>query len=104
MCLDAGYVGAQPVVEAMGYVGHIRGRGEERHEHERNPQYQSRRWVVEVCHSWLNRFRKLLVRYDLVRYDKEDMQLFGITAFCLCHYCLAADYSCSSWTYSRISS
>jgi hypothetical protein len=22
------------------------------------------RWVVEVCHSWLNRFRKLLVRYE----------------------------------------
>lgn len=23
-----------------------------------------RRWVVERCHSWLNRFRKLLVRYE----------------------------------------
>ena len=23
-----------------------------------------RRWVVEVCHSWLNRFRKLLVRFE----------------------------------------
>ncbi|MBM3329338.1 MAG: transposase, partial [Calditrichaeota bacterium] len=21
-------------------------------------------WVVEVSHSWLNRFRKLLVRYE----------------------------------------
>jgi hypothetical protein len=21
-------------------------------------------WVVEVCHSWLNRFRKLLVGYE----------------------------------------
>lgn len=21
-------------------------------------------WVVEVAHSWLNRFRKLLVRYE----------------------------------------
>ena len=48
----------------MGYAAHIRGRGEEKQEHERNPQYKARRWVVEVCHSWLNRFRKLLVRYE----------------------------------------
>jgi transposase len=25
---------------------------------------KARRWVVEVCHSWFNRFRKLLVRYE----------------------------------------
>jgi transposase len=64
LCLDAGYVGAQGVVERMGYKGHIRGRGEEREEKEHNPQYRARRWVVEVCHSWMNRFRKLLVRYE----------------------------------------
>jgi putative transposase len=28
---------------------------------ERHP---ARRWVVEVCHSWLNRFRRLLVRWE----------------------------------------
>jgi hypothetical protein len=26
--------------------------------------FKARRWVVEVCHSWFNRFRKLLVRYE----------------------------------------
>ena len=30
----------------------------------RNPRYRARRWVVERTHSWLNRFRKLLVRYE----------------------------------------
>jgi putative transposase len=64
MCLDAGYVGAQALVEAMGYIAHIRGRGEEKQAREQNPQFKARRWVVEVCHSWLNRFRKLLVRYE----------------------------------------
>ena len=64
LCLDAGYVGAKPIVEAMGYMAHIRGRGEEKQEQERDPQFKARRWVVEVCHSWLNRFRKLLVRYE----------------------------------------
>jgi transposase len=48
----------------MGYEAHIRGRGEERLEQARDLQYKARRWVVEVCHSWLNRFRKLLVRYE----------------------------------------
>lgn len=30
----------------------------------RKPAKKSRRWVIEVCHSWFNRFRKLLVRYE----------------------------------------
>lgn len=30
----------------------------------RDPTKKARRWVVEVCHSWFNRFRKLLVRYE----------------------------------------
>jgi transposase len=64
ICLDAGYVGAQKIVEGMGYKAHIRSRGEEKEEKEKNPQFKARRWVVEVCHSWLNRFRKLLVRYE----------------------------------------
>jgi transposase len=42
----------------------IRPRGEEKQEKKKNPQFKARRWVVEICHSWLNRFRKLLVRYE----------------------------------------
>jgi transposase len=64
VCLDAGYVGAQKTVEGMGYKAHIRPRGEEKQEKKKNQQFKARRWVVEVCHSWLNRFRKLLVRYE----------------------------------------
>jgi transposase len=64
VCLDAGYVGAQKIVEGMGYKGHIRGRGEEKEEQEKPPEFVARRWVVEVCHSWMNRFRKVLVRYE----------------------------------------
>ncbi|WP_313912851.1 transposase [Tahibacter sp.] len=29
-----------------------------------HPGKKARRWVVEVSHSWFNRFRKLLVRYE----------------------------------------
>jgi hypothetical protein len=48
----------------MGYEAHIRGRGEEKSGKEKYPAFKARRWVVEVCDSWLNRFRKLLVRYE----------------------------------------
>ena len=66
MCLDAGYAG-EPALEAVvlrGFIPHIRSRGEEKNEKEHNPTYKARRWVVEVTHSWMNRFRKLNVRYE----------------------------------------
>jgi len=46
------------------YVPHVRQRGEEVQAKKRDPQYRGRRWVVECTHSWLNRYRKLLVRYE----------------------------------------
>jgi transposase len=48
----------------MWYAAHIHGRGEEKREKKHDPQFAARRWLVEVCHSWMNRFRKLLVRYE----------------------------------------
>ena len=44
------------------YTPHVRPRGEERTA--RAQGTRARRWVVEVGHSWFNRFRKLLVRYE----------------------------------------
>jgi len=45
-------------------VPHVRSRGEEHAEKRRNPQARAHRWVVERTHSWLNRYRKLLVRFE----------------------------------------
>ncbi len=69
LCADAGYVGepAREIIVGHGYVPHVRPRGEERLEMERNPHFKPRRWIVEVSHSWFNRFRKLLVRYEKTR-------------------------------------
>lgn len=64
LCLDAGYIGGTEAVEQRNYIPHIRPRGEEKKELERNPSFRPRRWVVEVTHSFFNRFRKLLVRYE----------------------------------------
>jgi transposase len=65
LCADAGYAGEAPckVMLAAGYKPYVRLRGEERREKLENPSFKARRWVVEACHSWFNRFRKLTIRY-----------------------------------------
>ena len=64
LCLNAGFVGKSKVVEEHGFVPHIRSRGEEKRELEKNPEFQAKRWVVEAFHSWLKRFRKICLRYE----------------------------------------
>jgi len=43
---------------------HVVARCEEKRDLERIPGYPARRWVVERTHSWMNRFRRLLVRWE----------------------------------------
>ena len=66
LCMDKGYDYPQvkELVERWGYTAHIRSRGEEKQEKEQIPGYRARRWVVERTHSWLNRFRRLLIRWE----------------------------------------
>jgi len=61
VCLDKGYDydECRQVAAQHDYIAHIRSRGEEQREKREIPGYRPRRWVVEVCHSWLNRFRKI---------------------------------------------
>jgi transposase len=66
LCADAGYTGtpARSTIEERGYIAHVKGRGQEAKEKRRHPTKRARRWIVEIAHSWFNRFRKLLVRYE----------------------------------------
>jgi len=66
LCADKGYDYAEcrQETKSHGYIPHIRSRFEEQKEKREIPGYRARRWVVEVCHSWLNRFRKILVRFE----------------------------------------
>ena len=66
LCADKGYTGepAQKAIKDRNYIPHIKQRGEEIQEKKNNPEFKCRRWIVEVAHSWFNRFRKLLVRYE----------------------------------------
>jgi putative transposase len=66
LCADKGYTGepAQKAIKDRNYIPNVKQRGEEIQEKKDNPQFRCRRWIVEVAHSWFNRFRKLLVRYE----------------------------------------
>lgn len=84
LCLDAGYVGprADLTITGFGYIPHVRPRGEEKKQIERNPNFQPRRWIVEVTHSWFNRFRKILVRYE--KKAKNYLALLHLAAAIIC--------------------
>jgi len=75
LCLDAAYVGKEATAEECGYVPHIRSRGEEKEAKARNPKFKARRWVVELSHSWFNRFLKLVPRRE-----KTDDSYLALTA------------------------
>lgn len=66
LCADKGYdyPDVRELVAAWGYTAHIKARGQEQADRQRIPGYRARRWVVERTHSWFNRFRRLLIRWE----------------------------------------
>ena len=64
--LDKGYdyKATGPWVISQRFVPHIRARGEEIEDKAKDPDWRARRWVVEACHSWLNRNRAILIRWS----------------------------------------
>jgi len=66
MCLDKGYDydEVRDILHDFGFTAHIRPRGEEAQAIKREAGFKARRWVVERAHSWMNRFRRLLIRWD----------------------------------------
>jgi len=68
LCLDKGYGydydEVRDIANEFGFTAHIRARGEEAQELAREAGKKARRWVVERSHSWMNRFRRILVRWE----------------------------------------
>lgn len=65
LCLDKGYdyEDVRRLVALRGFIAHIKARGEEVIL-KRTRGLKPRRWVVERTHSWLNRFRRILIRWE----------------------------------------
>lgn len=66
VCLDKGYdfPEARRMLLHFGFTPHIHARGQPIRELRRELGEKGRRWPVERTHSWMNRFRRLLVRWE----------------------------------------
>lgn len=78
--MDKAYDNAESrdIAADYGLTAHIRTRGEELEDKARTPGWRARRWVVEACHSWINRNRALLVRWS----KKDDNHLALLMLAC----------------------
>jgi transposase len=66
MCLDKGYDydEVRDLLKAFRFTAHIRCRKEEAQAIKKTVGFRARRWVVERTHSWFNRFRRILIRWE----------------------------------------
>jgi putative transposase len=64
-CADKGYDfdSIRFVIDSYGYKDHIKSRADERVAAP-IPGYRARRWVCERTHSWMNRYRRICVRWE----------------------------------------
>lgn len=89
ICLDKAYDNAETreLIGEYDLTPHIRARGEEIDLKDRHPDWRARRWVVEACHSWLNRNRAILIRWS--KKDQNHLALLqlasGLIAFKKAH-------------------
>ena len=82
LCGDKGYdyEEVRTILKTWGYVSHIPPRDERERMIEEIPNYRARRWVVERTHSWMNRFRRLLIRWE----KKPENYLAMLHFSCAC--------------------
>ena len=66
LCLDKGYDYSEvyELLREFGFTAHVRSRREEADAIKHEAGFRARRWVVERTHSWLNRFRRILTRWE----------------------------------------
>ena len=83
-CADAGYKGApaRQAAKNRKYRPHIKQRREEAKAKRTVPGYKARRWVVERTHSWINRYRKVLVSFE--KTEESYVALLTLAAAMIC--------------------
>lgn len=86
LCADQAYNGqpCEQTATAHGYILH-RSSGKKTAQGtpvQRTPGKKARRWVVEVTHAWINRFRRLLVRWEKKTQNYLSMLYFACAIIC----------------------
>ncbi len=76
---DKGYFGepSEAAMRERNYIPLVKSRGQEIQDRRNRQETKNRRWVVEVSHSWFNRFRKLLVRFEKLAISHEALIHFA---------------------------
>jgi putative transposase len=87
MCLDKGYdyTVVYALLERLGWTSHIRTRGEEKIEKKERTN-TPKRWVVERTHSWMNRFRGMLIRWSK-KAENYQAQVYLVCAYIIAGQC-----------------
>lgn len=85
LCLDKAYSG-EPALEIgreRGYTVHVPDKVNAKQKRKRKSgRRKARRWRVEVTHSWLNRFRRLLIRWEKKLANYLSMLYFACAIIC----------------------
>lgn len=78
LCMDKGYEAEwlEICLKSRRYEPHIQSRKEES-EAMKNSDFKAHRWVVERTHSWMNRFRRILTRWEKKVENYEAMLHFA---------------------------
>jgi putative transposase len=65
LCLDLGYAydEVEDIADEFRFTTHVPPNKAEAQKVKREVGYKARRWVVERTHSWMNRFRGVLIRW-----------------------------------------
>jgi putative transposase len=85
LCLDKGYAGepAKQVAAERGYEVHVPDKANAKQKRQRKGgRRKPRRWVVEVTHSWLNRFRRLQIRWEKKKANYLSLLYFACAIIC----------------------
>lgn len=66
LCLDKAYIGDEvaELGREFAFTLHIPPKGKAAQQVKRKARAKARRWVVERTHSWMNRFRGILIRWS----------------------------------------
>jgi putative transposase len=81
MCLDKGYDYSEVriLLKKFKFIPHIRTRGEEKLA-KIQKKGKAKRWVVERTHSWMNRFRGMLIKW-CKKAENYQSQVYLVCAY-----------------------
>ena len=85
LCLDKGYDfdEVRDLAREFRFTAPIRSRGEEAKLIRCSTRFKARRWVAERTHSWMNRYRRILIRWE--KKPENYIAMLPLTLGCIAY-------------------